>query len=73
MEESASLVAEVAAEVVRDIPEPYEDYHADLVRTFAMMLEVLDAEPSARGQSRMIARIAEDFALAINARLGDAR
>ncbi len=69
MEGSARLVAEVAAEVVRDIPDRYEDYHADLVKTFAQILEVLGSEPSQRGQTRRIAGIAEDFARSIDAKL----
>ncbi len=73
MEGSARLVAEVAAEVVRDIPDRYEDYHADLVRTFAQILEVLGSEPSQRGQIRKIESIAEDFAQSINATLGESK
>ena len=71
MNNPARIVSEVAGEVVKDIPEPYEDYHAHLVATFARVLGVLQVEPNPRAQRREIAGLITEFAGQVSSRLGE--
>lgn len=71
MKDSAHLVAEAAGEVVKDIPEPYEDYHAHLVETFARVLGFLQVEPNQRAQRREIAGLVTEFAGQVSSKLGE--
>ena len=71
MSSAARLVSEAAGEVVKDIPEPYEDYHAHLVGTFAKVLGVLQGEPNQRAQRREIAGLITEFAGQVSSRLGE--
>jgi len=71
MNNPARLVSEVAGEVVRDIPEPHDDYHAQLVGTFARVLSVLQVEPNQRAQRREIAGLVKEFAGQVSSKLGE--
>ena len=71
MNNPARLVSEVAGEVVRDISEPYEDYHAHLVGTFTRVLGVLQVEPNQRSQRREIAGLVTEFAGQVSSKLGE--
>ena len=54
MVSASRLLTTAAREVVQDIAAPYDDYHAELVRTFGKVLQILQEEPNERSQRRAI-------------------
>ena len=69
MVNASRLLTAAAEEVVQDIGEPYEEYHADLVSAFARTLRILQDEPSPRAQSREIRTLVSSFAAEMNAKV----
>lgn len=66
MVNASRLLTAAAEEVVQDIGEPYEEYHADLVSAFARILRILQDEPSDRAQPREIRALVDSFAAEMN-------
>ena len=71
MNNPARLISEIAGEVVRDIPDPYPDYHPDLVRTFSAILGILRVEPSRRAQQNDISTLVAEFSREVSGKLGE--
>ena len=71
MFDAVRLLSKAALDSVRDVPEPFEGYHADLVTTFTRVLHVLHTEPSDRAQRRAVEDLIVDFAAQVSSRLGE--
>ena len=69
MADALNLLSTAAGEAVQDISEPYEDYHADLVRVFAQALQILHTEPNERAERRAIENLIIDLASQISTKL----
>ena len=69
MVNSARILTSAARDVVQDIDKRYEDYDAELVRTFTSILQALRDEPSSSSQRRAIETLLHGLASEVNARL----
>ena len=69
MANALKLLSVAAREAVEDITEPYEDYHADLVRTFTDVLQVQQTEPNERSERQAVESLIIDFADQVSKKL----
>ena len=65
------LIRNAALEVVQDMDEPCEDYHARLVVTFTSALQILRNESNRNRQRSGIENLINGLAAEINERLGE--
>ena len=71
MVNAARILTTAAREVVQEIDNRYDDYDAELVRTFTRVLQILRDEPSERAQRRAIETLLQGLASEVNARSED--
>ena len=69
MRNATRLISKAAAETVRDVAEPYDGYHAQLVLKLADVIRVLHIEPSTQGQRRAIRTLVTGFAGEVDTRI----
>lgn len=69
MASASKLLSVAAREAVEDITEPYEDYHADLVRTFTDVIQVQQTEPNERSARQAVETLIIDFAGEVSEKL----
>ncbi|MCY4578429.1 MAG: hypothetical protein OXD31_05215 [Chloroflexi bacterium] len=69
MVSASRLLTAAAEDVVQDIGEPYEEYHADLVMTFAKVLRILQDEHGDRAQRREIRVLIDSLAAEMNSKV----
>ena len=72
MVNAARILTTAARDVVQDIDKRYDDYDAELVKTFTRVLQILRDEPSERAQRRAIETLLHGLASEVNARLEEA-
>ena len=51
---ASRLLTAAARDVVQDMDQPYDNYHAELVQTFARVLQILREEAAPNAQRRAI-------------------
>ena len=66
---TVKLLTEAARESVRDISEPYDDYHADLIYQFIGVIRNIKSEPGEHAQRRAIEELVTGFAGEISTKL----
>ena len=71
MVNAARILTTAAREVVQEIDNRYDDYDAELVRTFTRVLQILRDEPNERAQRRAIETLLQGLASEVNARSED--
>ena len=73
MTNTVKLLTEAARDSVRDISEPYDNYHADLIYRFIGVIQILKSEPGEHAQRRAIEELVTDFAGEISTKLKESR
>lgn len=69
MVNAARTLTSAARDVVQDIDKRYDDYDAELVRSFTRILQILRDEPSPQAQRRAIETLLNGLASEVNTRL----
>lgn len=73
MPDATRLVSTAASDAVRNIAEPYDGYHVQLVRSFANVIRVLHTEPGSQTQRREIRSLVVSFAAEVEAKTEGAK